>query len=169
MWRSTRLTVLAAASLAALALARYRESGRLAGFTRQRSFLLIGWVALINVAVVIVKVELASGCRSGDPEQLPLYVSSVWPAVAGALLLVGGAAAVNMAHRPADHAPDSAGANDRDHRLHPRRYAIREWLPNFDELLPAFVGQAGMKQMVEEPSFSGALTDCRPSPCSSSH
>ena len=45
------LTVLAAGSLAALALARYREAGRLAGLFQASAFLLIAWVALLNVAV----------------------------------------------------------------------------------------------------------------------
>ncbi len=93
------LTALAAASLAALALARYRESGRLAGLYQASAFLLIGWVALINVLVVIVKVDARFGLSLGDPEQLPLYVSSVSRLIAGGLLLVGGAAAVNMPHR----------------------------------------------------------------------
>ena len=156
------LTALAAASLAALALARYRESGRLAGLYQASAFLLIGWVALINVVVVIVKVDARFGLSLGDPEQLPLYVSSVSRLIAGGLLLVGGAAAVNMPHRT---------PITRQTLLVPTivisvfilaMYAVREWLPNFDELLPAFVGQAGIKQMVQAPSFSGALTDMSP-------
>ena len=94
------LTVLAAASLAALALARYRESGRLAGLYQASAFLLIAWVSLINVAVVVLKVEGRFGLSLGGlPEQLPLYVSSISRLVAGALLVVGGAAAVNLPRR----------------------------------------------------------------------
>ena len=49
------LTVLAAGSLAALALARYREAGRLAGLYQASAFLLIAWVSLLNVAVVVLQ------------------------------------------------------------------------------------------------------------------
>src|SRR5438128_953671 len=49
------LTLLAAASLAALALARYRESGRLAGLYQSSAFFLLGWLALVNVAIIVLK------------------------------------------------------------------------------------------------------------------
>src|SRR4051812_5824712 len=44
------LMVLASGSLAALALARYREAGRLAGLFQASAFLVIAWVSLLNVA-----------------------------------------------------------------------------------------------------------------------
>jgi signal transduction histidine kinase len=154
------LTVLAAGSLAALALARYRESGRLAGLFQGSAFLLIGWVALVNVAVIVLKVEGRFGLSlGGQPEQLPIYVSSISRLIAGAILVVGGAAAVNVLHR----AP-----RVRRTLLLPvialtlvtaLLFLIREQLPNFDSLLPPFVGPAGIQQMIDEPRFSGPLPD----------
>jgi len=153
------LTVLAAASVAALALARYREAGRLAGLYQASAFLLIAWVALLNVAVVVLKVEDGFGLSLGRPEQLPLYISSISRLVAGALLVVGGAAAVGMVRgQPVT----------RRTLLVPTGvftvvllvlYLIREQIPTFDTLLPAFVGPLGIKAMITEPRFAGAMPD----------
>jgi signal transduction histidine kinase len=152
------LMVLAAASLAALALARYRESGRLAGLFQSSAFLLVGWVALVNVAVVVVKAESQFGLSLGaSPEQLPLYVSAVSRLMTGAILVIGGAAAINIVHR----AP-----RVRQTLLMPiialtvvtlLLLAVRERLVNFDELIPAFIGAEGIARLVEEPRFSGAV------------
>jgi signal transduction histidine kinase len=38
-------------------------------------------------------------------------------------------------------------------------YLIREQLPNFDTLPPPFVGPAGIKEIIVEPRFSGAMAD----------
>jgi len=154
------LTVLAAGSLAALALARYREAGRLAGLYQASAFLLIAWVSLLNVGVVVLKVEGAFGLSLGGlPEQLPLYISSISRLVAGALLVVGGAAAVGMVRgQPVT----------RRTLLVPTGvftvvlvvlYLIREQVPTFDSLLPAFVGPLGIKAMITEPRFAGAMPD----------
>src|SRR5687767_2982265 len=89
------LTVLAAGSLAALALARYRESGRLTGLFQSSAFMLLAWVALLNVAVSVLRREGDFGLSLGGlPEQLPLYIVSISRLAAGAILLVGGAAAI---------------------------------------------------------------------------
>src|SRR4051794_31223747 len=55
------LTALAAGSLAALALARYREAGRLAGPFQASAVFLLAWVSLLNVAVPIIKFEPQAG------------------------------------------------------------------------------------------------------------
>jgi signal transduction histidine kinase len=153
------LTVLAAGSLAALALARYREAGRLAGLFQASAFLLIAWVALLNVAVTVFKVEDDFGLSLGRPEQLPLYVSSISRLVAGALLVVGGAAAVNMFH---------GQPRTRRTMLVPIvaftvalvvLYLVREQISTFDTLLPPFIGPVGIKQMITEPRFAGAMPD----------
>ena len=154
------LTVLAAGSLAALALARYRESGRLSGLFQSSAFLLMAWTAGANVAVIALKVDSRFGLSlGGQPEQLPLYVWSISRLVAGAILLVGGAAAINLVH----HAP-----RVRRSLLYPiiaislvtvLLYLVRERVGNFNDLLPPFVGPAGIQQMIEVPSISGALPD----------
>ncbi len=154
------LTVLAAGSLAALALARYREAGRLAGLFQASAFLLIAWVSLLNVAVVVLKVEGEFGLSLGGlPEQLPLYVSSITRLGAGALLVVGGATAVNMFQ---------SQPRTRRTLLVPSTvvtvvlvvlYLIREQIPTFDSLLPAFLGPIGIKAMITDPRFAGAMPD----------
>jgi signal transduction histidine kinase len=158
------LLALAAGSLAALALARYRESGRLAGLYQSSAFLLIAWVAFANVAVVVLKVEGRFGLSLGSlilpaGAQLPLYISSISRLVAGAILVIGGLAAINALHR----AP-----RVRRTLLMPVvaltvvvafLYVIRELFPSFDELIPPFVGPAGIQQFIEEPLVSAALPD----------
>ena len=158
------LTALAAGSLAALALARYRESGRLAGLFQSSAFLLIAWVAFLNVAVVVLRLEGRFGLSLGSlippaGAQLPLYVSSISRLLAGAILMIGGLAAINALHR----AP-----RVRRTLLMPVvgltvvvavLYAIRELAPSFDELLPPFIGPAGIQQLIEEPLVSAALPD----------
>jgi signal transduction histidine kinase len=153
------LTVLASGSLAALALARYREAGRLAGLYQASAFLLIAWIALLNVIVVVLQVDDDFGLSLGiDPGQLPLYVSSITRLVGGALLVVGGAAAVNMVH---------GQPRTRRVLLVPMivvtaviaiLYVIHDQVPDFDALLP-FVGPNGIKTMLSDPRSGGALPD----------
>lgn len=154
------LTVLAAGSLAALALARYRESGRLAGLFQSSAFLLLGWVALANVVIVVLKVETRFGLSlGGQPEQLPIYVSSISRLVAGAILVVGGAAAVNIVHRAPRVRRTLLLPVTALTLITAALFLVREQVPNFDSLLPPFVGPAGIQLMVNEPRFSGALPD----------
>jgi len=154
------LTVLAAGSLAALALARYRESGRVAGLFQSSGFLLIAWVALLTVAVVVVKVEGRFGLSLGGlPEQLPLYVSSISRLLAGALLVVGGLAAINAIHRAPRVRPTLLVPVTGLTLVTFVLLIIRERLPNFDSLLPPFIGPAGIAQLIEEPRLAGELPD----------
>ncbi len=154
------LTVLAAGSLAALALARYRESGRVAGLFQSSAFLLLAWVALLNVSVVVLRKEGDFGLSLGGlPEQLPLYILSISRLIAGAILLIGGAAAINLVNR----AP-----RVRRTLLIPVvavtvitvvLYLIRERVENFNDLVPPFIGPIGIQEMIAEPRISGALPD----------
>ncbi|MEA2675927.1 MAG: hypothetical protein QOJ81_68 [Chloroflexota bacterium] len=154
------LTLLAAASLAALALARYRESGRLAGLFQSSAFLLLGWVAFVNVAVNVLKVETQFGLSlGGEPEQLPIYIATISRLAAGAILVVAGAAAVNMVRRT---------PRVRRTLLLPAvtlsvitavLYLIRTQFPNLDGLLPPFIGPAGIHDMIDLPNFAGPLPD----------
>lgn len=152
------LTVLAAGSLAALALARYRESGRLAGLFQSSAFLLMAWVAFLNVAVVVLKVDGRFGLSlAGQPEQLPLYILSFSRLMSGAILVIGGMAAISMLNRV---------PRVRRTLLYPVAlitivtlvlYVIREQITDFDDLIPPFIGPAGIQQLIVEPRISGAL------------
>ena len=154
------LTLLAAASLAALALARFRESGRLAGLFQSSAFLLLGWFAFVNIAVSVLRVEAQFGLSlGGEPEQLPIYISAITRLVGGAILVVAGAAAINIVHR----APRLRRA-----LLLPTAaltliaavlYLVRFQFPNIDDLLPPFVGPIGIQEMIDEPNLAGRLSD----------
>ena len=156
------LTLLAAGSLAALALARYRESGRLAGLFQASAFLLIAWTTILALAVMLFRVEARFGLALlalPDQTQLAFYVSAASRLIAAGLLVVGGLAALNMLRQV---------PRTRRTLLMPTvvltvvtlvLYLIREQLTIFDELLPPFVGPAGITQLVEEPRVAGVLPD----------
>src|SRR5687767_9907910 len=146
------LTLLAAASLAALALARYRESGRLSGLFQSSAFLLLGWVAFVSIAISVLKVEAQFGLSlGGEPEQLPIYISTI--------ARLAGAAAINIVRRaprvrrtlllPAATLTLIAGV----------LYLVRSQFPNIDGLLPPFIGPVGIQNMIDEPNFAGPLPD----------
>jgi signal transduction histidine kinase len=117
-------------------------------------------VALLNVSVVVLRKEGDFGLSLGGlPEQLPLYILSLSRLAAGAILLIGGAAAIGMFSR----AP-----RVRRTLLLPIvavtvitvvLYVIREQLDNFNDLIPAFIGPAGIQALIQEPRISGALPD----------
>ncbi len=152
------LAVLAAGSLAALALARYRESGRLAGLFQSGAFLLMAWVALANVIIVIVKADVGLGLSLGAaPEQLPLYISSITRLTSGAILVIGGAAAINLLHRAPRVTRTLLAPIVALSVASLVAYLLRELVPDFDALLPPFIGPAGIQQMIEEPRFSAAV------------
>ncbi|MGI8928815.1 MAG: sensor histidine kinase [Candidatus Limnocylindrales bacterium] len=154
------LTVLAAGSLAALALARYRESGRIAGLFQSSAFLLLAWVALLNVSVVVLRREDSFGLSLGGlPEQLPLYILSISRLLAGAILLVGGAAAINLVNRAPLVRRTLLVPVGAVTVVTVVLYLIRERVDNFNDLVPAFIGPAGIQEMIAEPRISGALPD----------
>src|SRR5262249_22023736 len=107
----------------------------------------------------VLKVEDDFGLSLGRPEQLPLYISSISRLVAGALLVVGGAAAVYMFH---------SQPRVRRTLLVPSAvftvaivlmYLVREQITTFDTLIPPFIGPVGIKQMITEPRFGGPMPD----------
>ncbi|MEX2547714.1 MAG: sensor histidine kinase [Chloroflexota bacterium] len=154
------LTVLAAGSLAALALARYRESGRLAGLFQSSAFLLLAWVALLNVSVVVLRKEGDFGLSLGAlPEQLPLYILSLSRVGAGAILLLGGAAAIGLMTRTPRVRRTLLAPLVAVTVVTVVLYVIREQLDNFNELVPAFIGPLGIQEIIQEPRISGALPD----------
>jgi signal transduction histidine kinase len=153
----TLLVVLAATSLAALALARYRESGRVAGLFQGSAFLVIGWLAGMTAALILFKADLRFGMNLAGPEQLPLYIAAVDRIVAAALLVIGGLAAAGMV-RPQPRV--------RRILLWPlltltlatmALYALREQFPGSLEGLPPLIAPEGIQALIEEPRVAGAL------------
>jgi signal transduction histidine kinase len=154
------LTVLAAGSLAALALARYRESGRVAGLFQSSSFLLMAWVALINVSVFLLKIEGDLGLSlGGTPEQLPVYLAAVTRIAAGAILVVGGLAAIGLFTKTPRVSRTLLIPIVVVTVLMVGLYAVRMFVDNFDDLIPPFIGANGVQQLIEEPRVAGPLPD----------
>ncbi|MDQ3937695.1 MAG: sensor histidine kinase [Chloroflexota bacterium] len=152
------LTVLAAASLAALALGRFRESGHLPGLFESSAFLLMAWVTFINVALVVTQVDARFHLSLGiaePPSQAPLYVWSVSRIAAASLLLLGGIAALNAVRRP---------PRTRRILLLPVAtvsvLAVMLWLAR--DLLPPYVGPEGIQALIEEPRTARALPGMTP-------
>jgi hypothetical protein len=107
------LIVVAGLSLAALALARYRESGRVSGLFQSSAFLVMMWVTFVNVAVVLRGIDgfdLELTLARAEQSQLPFYVWGLSRLLAAVLLVVGGIAAVGPAPGPAHQAHPAATA-----------------------------------------------------------
>jgi signal transduction histidine kinase len=149
------LAALAAGSLSALALARYRESGQVAGLLQSSAFLLMAWVAFLNVAFVALRVDGELGLSLGLPTQLPLYVWSISRVAAAGLLLAGGLAALGMI-RPK--------ANVASVLLLPIVVvsAVALVLYPVRDILPPFVDAEGIQMLIEEPRITGALPGVTP-------
>ena len=151
------LAMLAAGSLAALALARYRESGRVAGLFQSSAFLVMALLSGLNVAVALLKQDAQFGLELGLPDQLPLYVWSISRVVAGGLLVVGGVAALSTRYPP---------PRVRRTLLLPVvamtvvtlvLFTLHEQVPAFSDRLPPFISAEGILALIEEPSRAGAL------------
>lgn len=158
----TSLVLVAALSLAALALARYRESGRVAGLFQSSAFLVIGWLAGITVALFLFKADLRFGMTLAAPEQLPVYIAAVDRIAAAALLVVGGLAAAGLV-RPTPRV--------RGILLWPLLgltlatlvlYALREQVAGFADALPALIAPEGIAALVKQPRVAGALVGRTP-------
>jgi predicted neutral ceramidase superfamily lipid hydrolase len=83
------LTALGAISLAGLALARYRESGRLAGLFQSAAFLVLAWASVVNLTLIVLRAEGRFGLTLGQPEQLPMYVWTATHILAAVLFAAG--------------------------------------------------------------------------------
>jgi signal transduction histidine kinase len=152
------LIVVAGLSLAALALARYRESGRVSGLFQSSAFLLMMWVTFVNVAVVLrgIDADLELTLARVEQSQLPFYVWGLSRLLAAVLLVVGGIAAVGFLRQV---------PRTRRTLLLPLvgLSALTIALFPIRDLLPPFVGPEGIQQMVEElPRMARAVPDMTP-------
>ncbi|HUG49027.1 MAG TPA: sensor histidine kinase [Candidatus Limnocylindria bacterium] len=152
------LIALAGLSLAALALARYRESGRVSGLFQSSAFLLMAWVTLINVALVVFREDARFFLTLGGPpeqSQLPFYVWAVSRIAAAALLVLGGLTALMAVQRV---------PRVRRALLVPvlAVSALAVLLLPLADLLPPFVGPAGYQAMLEETRFARVVPDVTP-------
>ena len=88
------LAALGATSLSTLALARYRETGRLAGLFQSSAFLVLAWAGALNLALIVFRLTTQPGLSLGQPGQLPIYVWSVVHIVSALLFAIGGVLAL---------------------------------------------------------------------------
>ena len=96
------IATLAGAGLAALAMSRYRESGRLSSLFQASALFLLSVVGGVNVVLVLLKLDGRIGPTLGLPAQFPVYISVVTWLMAAILFVVGAAATLRSVRvRPA--------------------------------------------------------------------
>ena len=145
------LTALGAISLAGLALARYRESGRLAGLFQSAAFLVLAWASVVNLTLIVLRAEGRFGLTLGQPEQLPMYVWTATHILAAVLFAIGGLAAMGTARRRPPSVRRTllvpvVGLSLLTIVLYPLR-----------ELLPAIIDEDGMQSLIQDPQGTGPL------------
>jgi signal transduction histidine kinase len=153
------LTALGSLVLAALALARYRESGRIAGLFQSSAFLVLAWVSGLNTALVLLKKDAAVGLTLGNQPsemQLPLYVWSLALLVSASLFAIGGLTALR--------GPGQVQPSVRRTLLIPvvAMSIVAAVLFPLTDLLPAFVDERGLEQLIAQPSGHGIMTGVTP-------
>jgi len=153
------LTALGSLALAALALARYRESGRIAGLFQSSAFLVLAWVSGLNTVLVLLKRDVTVGLTLGNQPaemQLPLYVWSLSLLVSATLFAVGGLTALR--------GPGQVAPSVRRTLLVPvlAMSVLAVVLFVLSDLLPPFVDKAGLEQVISTPSRPGPMTGVTP-------
>ncbi len=150
------LTALAAISLSGLALARYRESGRLAGLFQSSAFLVLAWVGAVNLTLIVLRAEGRFGLTLGQPEQLPMYVWAATHVVAAVLFAIGGLAAMGAVPRRAPSVRRTLFVPVVSLSI------VAAALYLLRDLLPAFVDEAGMQVLITDPQGDGPLEGVTP-------
>jgi signal transduction histidine kinase len=150
------LAALGAASLATLALARYRESGRLAGLFQSSAFLVTAWAGAVNLALIVFRLQTQPGLSLGQPGQLPIYVWSVTHIVSALLFAIGGL----LARRPRRGNPPSV----RRTLLVPVLAITLATLLAFPlrGLLPPLITEQGINALIADPQGAGVLDGVTP-------
>jgi len=148
------LTALASLALAALALARYRESGRIAGLFQSSAFLVLAWVSGLNTALVLLKKDADVGLTLGNQPsemQLPIYVWSLSLLVSATLFALGGLTALR--------GPGQVAPSVRWTLFGPVLAMSLGTVLLFPlaELLPTFVSSQGIEALISEPAGHGIL------------
>jgi len=88
------LLFVAATGLAVLAFLRYRETGRLASFVQSSAFALWAIFTLVQLLLIVVRLDDDIGLSLADPGQLPLWVSGTVRMSVSGLFMISGIAAI---------------------------------------------------------------------------
>jgi signal transduction histidine kinase len=150
------LGLLAAVVLSALAMLRYRESGRVSALLQASAFLTLGILNAVVIALVLDKLDGRVGLTLGMPEQLPLYVTAtVWLTLAG-VLTASGLSALRDARGRAAHA--------RWLVLAPPMviFALTLVVYPVRGRLPPLIGDEGLKLLISEPDRALPLPGITP-------
>jgi signal transduction histidine kinase len=102
----TSLSTLAAAGLGALAMLRYRESGRVSALLQAGGFFTLATLSGVTVLLVLLKLDgrIEVGLTLGQPQQLPLYVSAATWLTASGVFVASGLSALHAARGRTPHA-----------------------------------------------------------------
>ena len=153
------LTALGSLALAALALARYRESGRVAGLFQSSAFLVLAWVSGLTTVLVLLKRDAQVGLTLGNQPQemqLPLYVWSLSLLVSATLFTLGGLTALR--------GPGQIPPSVRRTLLVPvlAMSVVAAVLFPLSDLLPPVVYPEGLEAVIAEPGGHGIMPGITP-------
>jgi signal transduction histidine kinase len=150
------LAALGAISLSTLALARYRESGRLAGLFQSSAFLVMAWAGVLDLALIVFRLETAPGLSLGQPGQLPIYFWSATHIVSAVLFAIGGLLALS----PRRPRPPTV----RRTLLVPVLALTLGSLVAFAlrEMLPPLINEEGIDALLTNPQGTGILAGVTP-------
>lgn len=145
------LAALGAVSLSSLALARYRESGRVAGLFQSSAFLVLAWAGILHLGLIVLRLQTQPGVSLGQPGQLPVYVWNLVHIVSAGLFAVGGVLALS----PRRPRPPSV----RQMLLVPIAAITAITLMVFPlrGLLPPLISEAGIEALIVTPQGTGVL------------
>lgn len=152
----TSLTMLAAAGLALLTIARYQESGRLSLLLQAAAFVLTATFTGLTVALVLTQLDAQLGMTLGDPQQLPMFVTAVTRLLTGILFLLAGVAAVRRIRQRA--------SRPRMVLLAPIALVvgITLILYPFSDVLPPLIDDDGIRALLPDAAASGRLHGITP-------
>lgn len=150
------LATLAFGGLAALAIARYRETGRLSGLFQSSALFLLAVGGAANVALVLLKADGRIGLTLGLPQQFPVYMLTIVHLVAAALFMLGAASALRSLHgRPTSARRLILTPAIAVGVLAVILYPVRD-------LLPPLIGDAGIQALIEDPQTAAPLPGVTP-------
>ncbi|MBA2570299.1 MAG: sensor histidine kinase [Chloroflexi bacterium] len=150
------LITLASAGLAALAVARYRESGRLSSLFQGSALFLLTVVGGMNVLLVLLKLDGRVGLTLGLPDQFPIYLVMVSRLLAAILFVFGAAAAVmRIQARPEGARRLLLGPPIVVGVVAVTLYPVRG-------LLPPLIDDAGIQALVQDPQLANPLPGVQP-------
>jgi signal transduction histidine kinase len=145
------LTTLAVATLAALSLMRFRETGRLASYVQSSAYALWASFSGATLLLIVFRLDGRVGLSLAAPEQLPAWVAEAVRLGVAALFLVSGIAAFMGIY---------GGTRRRVRKIFLPVAVIAVGavlLYPLRDLLPPLIEPAGLQALLAEPAESGLV------------